>query len=367
MTDIKRDFLYEFNQKVREIYSQSPSIVSVFENIDNGSLRLSPIELPDADFVNELSKFVFVVKKILNNPYKSIERQQDVVPVSRASAMDQESIRLTLGDSSLWSEQDGKLVAKRAYTLINVDVFTNYENAFIYQLIKLIVSRLSKIKEKLNVSSDVNDSNETKEFFEKVCEYISKLLKLSNEQAFLDNSDREINSSEIFVTDVLKSDKRYNYCYRFFCKHFKRKNTTNIVNNDFRVLYHNFALIQILYNLNKNGFKIVDANYYIPASGKMFIDTVAFEGESKVVVMRALNGVDISVNDKIVHIEFAKSLKKTNSDIVADFTTKNIAANGKYDEFCCAYLSADANISENIFGIGYKNADLAIKELIKRF
>ena len=44
MTDIKRDFLYEFNQKVREIYSQSPSIVSVFENITASSGIVIPEE-----------------------------------------------------------------------------------------------------------------------------------------------------------------------------------------------------------------------------------------------------------------------------------------------------------------------------------
>ena len=63
MTDIKRDFLYEFNQKVREIYSQSPSIVSVFENIDNGSLRLSPIELPDADFVPDTPRIEALIRQ----------------------------------------------------------------------------------------------------------------------------------------------------------------------------------------------------------------------------------------------------------------------------------------------------------------
>lgn len=367
MTDIKRDFLYEFNQKVREIYSQSHSIVSVFENIDNGFLKLGPAVLPDSDFVDEVSKFIFIVKKILDNPYTSIERKQQVVPVSCASAMDHESIRLTLGDTSLWSEQDGKLVAKRAYNLVNVDVFTNYENAFIYQLIKLVINRLSQIKEKLSVSSDVDNSVEMKEFFEKVCSFISKLVRLSNEKVFLDNSDREIQFSEIFVTDVLKSEKRYNYCYRFFCKHFKRRAKMTVVNNDFRVLYHNFALIQILYILNKNGYKIVDEDYYIAASGKMFIETVTFEGENKVVVTRSLNGVEIAVNGKIVHVEFAKSFHKTSDDMISDFNVKKLAADGKYNEFFGAYLSADANIANGIIGIGYKNADLAINELIKRF
>ena len=65
MTDIKRDFLYEFNQKVREIYSENPSIVSVFENIDNGSLKLSPSNFSLNSFLKEVEKCIFVIKKII--------------------------------------------------------------------------------------------------------------------------------------------------------------------------------------------------------------------------------------------------------------------------------------------------------------
>ena len=367
MTDNKRDFLYEFNQKVREIYSESPSIVSVFENIDNGSLRLSPIELPDGEFVEEVGKLIFVIKKIVDNPYKSIERKQEVVPVSRASAMDQESIRLTLGDSSLWSEQDGKLIPKRAYSLVNVDVFTNYENAFIYQLIKLVVLRLSKIYEELTVTSDVNCAKEQKEFIEKVSLHRKKLLRLSQEKVLLDNADRDIQFLNIFVTDVLATEKRYNYCYRFFCNYFKRKTEKNVVNNDFRVLYHNFALIQVMYHLNKKGYKIADKNYYVAPSGKMFIDVVSFEGQSKVDVMRSLNGVDISVNGKNIHVEFAKSFQKTFDDIGVDFNRRKPGFSGNSDKCYCAYLSALDNMPAGTLGIGYKDAGLAIDELIKSF
>lgn len=367
MTDIKRDFLYEFNQKLRDIYSENASIVSVFENIDNGFLRLSPVELPDVDFVNEVDRLIFTLKRILENPYTTIEGRQRIVPISCANAMDQESVRLTLDNPSLWGDQEEKLFPKRAYSLVNEDVFTNYENAFIYQLIKLVVLRLIKIKEQLSVSSDVNETEEIKNFVERVCSQIKNLSRISDEKVFFDNRDREIQFSQIFVTHVLGKEKRYNFCYRFFCKYFKRKSKSAYVNKDFRVLYHNFALIQILYNLNKKGYKVIDKDYYVAPSGKMFIDIIAFEGQNKIQVMRALNGVDIAVNDKVIHVEFAKSFQKTIADIEDDFNKRKGNFKEKCDEFYCAYLSADTDLTCGALCIGYKNAELAINELIKRF
>ena len=70
MADIKRDFLYEFNRDLRSVYSNNSSIVSVFESIDSGALRLSPDAFPQFEFLNVVSKFIFIVKKIVADPFK---------------------------------------------------------------------------------------------------------------------------------------------------------------------------------------------------------------------------------------------------------------------------------------------------------
>ena len=146
MTDIKRDFLYEFNNELRNINSGSSSLVSVFENIDNGSLKLSPADVTLNDFLEEVGKCIFVIKKILFNPYVVVEGRQEVMPVSQAKNANKDSVKLTIEDASLWSYQNGRIRPKNAYSVVSEDVFINYENAFIYQLIKLLITRLSSIK-----------------------------------------------------------------------------------------------------------------------------------------------------------------------------------------------------------------------------
>ena len=69
MTEIKRDFLYEFNRGLKNTYSNSHSILSVFENIENGAIKLAPIELPEEDFLGQVEKCIFIIKKILADPY----------------------------------------------------------------------------------------------------------------------------------------------------------------------------------------------------------------------------------------------------------------------------------------------------------
>ena len=123
MADIKRDFLYEFNRVLRDGYSTSPSIVSVFESIDNGILKLSPSAIYDDEFVKEVGKVIFMMKKIAADPYKSFSGKQEKVSVSQAQSIDQESVRLTLADPSVWSVVDGKRTPKHAYTLTKEHVF----------------------------------------------------------------------------------------------------------------------------------------------------------------------------------------------------------------------------------------------------
>ena len=246
MTGNKRDFLYEFNRGLRAIYSSNPSILSVFENIENGSLHLKPAEIPEIDFIDAVGRCISVLKRIVADPYKVLERRQELVPVSQAQSMDRESIKLTLDDPSLWSDIDGKLLPKHAYSLTSEDVSINYENAFIYHLIGLIINRLRSIKKSyMNIwgidSDDMVNSvdalPEHKEYFLLACTYIKKLTRLSCEKVLLNNKSRVVDFSNIYVTDTINTDKRYNYCYKFFCTMVKGHSQKNSVNRDFRVLY----------------------------------------------------------------------------------------------------------------------------------
>lgn len=379
MTDIKKDFLYEFNRGLREIYSNNPSIISVFENIDNGSLKLSPVEIPELEFVNEVGKCIFMLKKILIDPHKVIVGKQEIVPVSQAKNVDHESIKLTLADPTLWSIEKGKIMPKQAYSIVNEDVFINYENAFIYQLIKLLIVRLKKIKINLsltlgvesndNVDEKVGNANslEFVSFYSTVNNYIKKLSRLSNEKAFLDNSKQTVDLTNVFVTDIIKTDKRYNYCYKFLCTKLLGKKSNVSKTTDFRVLYHNFALTQVMYQLYKNGYQFANCNYRIPVSGKMFIDNVeCFNDDKQIVLSRTNNGVDVLSCGKIFHIEFSKSLianKDINEDCVRK--TKTINQQNKYEDVFVAYLSSETLVNKNALNIGYRSNTNNIDKLIK--
>lgn len=373
MTDIKRDFLYEFNRGLRDIYSSKPSILSVFENIDNGTLRLAPIELKDADFLNEVNRLIFILKKILFDPYKVVAATQEIVPVSKAQNVDQESIKLTLANPKLWAKKDGQYVPEFAYAIVNKDVFINYENAFICQLIKLLLIRLKKIKANFKTAHNITDNesdipSEYKEFYIALDVSIRKLSRIGNEKVFLDNSRRVVDMSNIFVTDVMKSDKRYYYCLEFYKRFLKgtgaKKSSVNI---DFRVLYHNFALVQIMYYLYKAGYTLNDDSLYIPVSGKMFINPIEFKkGETVINLNRTNFGIDFSVNKKLYHIDFAKSLFDSIDAIEKDCLSKIsvINKNSKYDKVYISYLYSKSSLDNGILGIGYTDSFANINKLI---
>ncbi len=376
MADIKRDFLYEFNRGLKESYSSNSAIVSVFEDIDKGNLLLSPIDIPEKDFVEKVGKLVFMVKKIVADPYKVFKGNQEVVPVSKAQNVDQESIKLTLFDTSLWSLNNGKRTAREAYSLVNDYVFTNYENAFVHQLINLVLSRLAEIKSKIcatyGISSALTDVSHDESNHEQLAilstinAHFKSLNRLNKERVFSDNSKRVVDLSEIYLTDMIKSDKRYNFCYRFYCDNFKSKAARGGVAGDFRVLYHNYALVQLMYNLNKLGYKVSDAEYYLSDSGRMFIDSTVFNGDKKITLNRTKNGVDIKSGRKKIHVEFSKSMIKSVNNICTDFDSKAKAfENSGYSNVYVAYLTSDDVNIDGVLEFGYKSVKAAVDRLIK--
>lgn len=367
MTDIKRKFLYEFNRGLRDAYSNKPTVVSVFENIDSGNIKLSPTDIPNADFVKEVGKCISAIKKIVANPYKVVGGNYEVVPVSNAKSIDKEAIKLTLDDPTLWTIEKGKHMPKLAYSFAKEDVFVNYENAFIYQLINVTILRLKSVLSSLESTKHSEASEaEFAEFSETVKSYIRKLSRLSNEKVFEDNSRRSVDLSNVFVTDTIKSDKRYNFCYKFFCENIRSHKKISESVTDFRVLYHNFALVQIMYYLNKSGYKIEDSEYYVSVTDKVFIKPIVFNGSKKITLIQTANGVDIEVDGKLTHIEFAKSLLKSAVAISDDCEArvKKLACD-KYEKVYVAYLSSIKNTDECVLNIGYQDVEKTINRLIQ--
>ena len=364
MADIKRDFLYEFNRVLRDGYSTSPSIVSVFESIDNGILKLSPSAIYDDEFVKEVGKVIFMMKKIAADPYKSFSGKQEKVSVSQAQSIDQESVRLTLADPSVWSVVDGKRTPKHAYTLTKEHVFINYENAFISQLIVLIIVRLKEIKAKIaNEALDIS-SSAYKQFVETIDAYIRKLMRLSNERVYADNSRRTVDMSNIFVTDILNSDSRYNCCYKFFCEKLRSRSENSSIIKDFRVLYHNYALVRILYSLKKQGYTFVDDEYYISVSGKMFINTLSCSNSNKNLTVSQTNkGINIACEDKCASVDFSKTAFNDDSLIINDCKARVNDSNENLSHYV-AYLTTSDKLIDGALGIGYKDADKTIIEII---
>ncbi|MBE6674763.1 MAG: hypothetical protein E7596_06615 [Ruminococcaceae bacterium] len=379
MADIKRDFLYQFNSGLFKCYSNEPSIVSVFENIDKGELSLCPSENEYSGFLERVNRCIFIIKKIVTNPYVVVKGKQEIVPAPKAQNVNHESIKLTTLDASLWAKKGGKDYPKSAYSLSSEDVFTNYENAFIYQLIILLITRLRSIRSKIarnlgiKVSGKLEDSaannfnaEQVKEY-NTICLYIDKLVRLSKEKVFADNRYREINLSNVYITDILASEKRYNFCYKFFCNELKNGMSQNINVNDYRVLYHNFALIQLMYHLYKIGYKFNNANYYIAQTGKIFVDAVEFVGSKKLLLTPSKNGVDISTEDKIVRVEFSKSSIRTDEEIKKDYNKQiqKLNQNNKYSKVYVAHMSSLEQPFDGILSIGYKNVEDTISKLIE--
>ena len=379
MTDTKRDFLYEFNHSVKSVVDVDPSVVSVFENITNGNIRLCPVNIPDREFVNEVGRCIFIIKKIVADPYRVFVGRQEVVPVSQAQNIDQESVRLTLSDSSLWANKDGNIIPHSSYALTRDYVFINYENAFICQLINLLIIKLKAIRRKTALSLGIrpveylDTSNgsvnaEYVDFYNNVSTYIKKLLRLSKEKIFVENNRRSIDMSNVFVTDIFKSDKRYHFCHKFFCQYFKNKSAKISVTRDFRVLYHNFVLVRLIYELQNRGYFINSSKYRFADSGKMFVEPVIFDGKKKFTVFQTNNGIDIVSLQSKIHVEFSKSIIKFDSDVADDCNSRVelLSKKDKYTKVFVAYLLPDDIAScEQALSIGYNDVGKSIDKLIQ--
>ena len=372
MAETKRSFLYDFNRTLREIYSCDSKLESVFENIDNGTLHISLNEIIDFDFLEKVNKLIFIVKRIIADPYKVLSGKQTIVPASEAKNSDQESFKLTLADSTLWNVKDGKIEPSFAYTLVKEDVEINYENAFIAELLKQLIIRLKMIRTDIlrvsgashNDSVDNNVESRFAEAYSIVTTQINKLNRISKQKIFVENSKRQIDSCDLFYTDTLKHDKRYNFCYKFFVNDLKFKKSNVAVTKDFRVLYHNFALIQILYKLYKSGYSFGDTTYQVAVSGKMIIDEFAISNESSCLkVSRAFNGVKILSDKKSVLVEFSKKVIHSQSGIVSDYNERCKKNNSDKIDYYVAYLTSK-DCGSGIVSIGYNNAQVAIESLI---
>ena len=373
MAETKRSFLYDFNRTLREIYSCDSKLESVFENIDNGTLRISLNEVVDFDFLEKVNKLIFIIKRIIAEPYKVLSGKQTVVPASEAKSSDQESFRLTLADTTLWNIRNGKKEPTQAYTLVKEDVEINYENAFVGELVKQLIIRLKMIRTDImrvsgaNHEDFVNNTIESRfaEAYSVVSTQINKLNRISKQKIFVENSNRTIDSFNLFYTDTLKHDKRYNFCYKFFVNDLRFKKSNVTVTKDFRVLYHNFALVQILYKLYKSGYLFGDSSYQIAVSGKMIIDEFAISKEStKLSITRMLNGVKINSDEKSILVEFSKKVINTESGIVNDYNEKCKKIDTSKSDYYVAYLTTN-DCGSGILSVGYKNAQEAIETLVK--
>ena len=78
--------------------------------------------------------------------------------------------------------------------------------------------------------------------------HVKVLNRLLRERAFSDNSRRVVDMTEIFLTDIIKSDKRYNFCYRFYCDNFKSKKMEKMRIN-LHFIIENYNISDIIVNI----------------------------------------------------------------------------------------------------------------------
>ena len=124
------------NDSLRSAYAKIESVVTA-------SLQGFSID-GDREFLKEVSYVLNVIISIIYHPHIANKREEVVIRIEQAQAIDEEAFRRILTDSSLWKQHGLKMVPEEVHYYQHIDELRIYENRFIGMLISIIDKELSR-------------------------------------------------------------------------------------------------------------------------------------------------------------------------------------------------------------------------------
>ncbi len=307
MSDERTLILQNFTKKLSNCRHNVP-IKQLLEYLDQGKfgytcpISSDEVELNEFVFADDIYAVVNQIRAIIKEPHIFLKRESVIQNVSVAPNIDTEALIETYTDYKLWKVKDGSIEPEFVHAFVNEDNLAIYENRFIYYLMNLLYSQVSKrlatLTEELrtlNVMAGLKplDGGFTIEnYFEIIahnngeipvvanCESAEiktlnllikckKLLRnLMDTQFYLAcKKAQEFVPAGLKPTNILMMDKRYNYCYNFYINFIKNKGGNNPESQS----YVSFIVINFINALIKDGFVFddQDAPLFVAQSGRL--------------------------------------------------------------------------------------------------
>lgn len=222
----------------------------------------------DEEFFNDLRNVMSIIATIIHHPHMTNREREIIVRSDQAANMTQDMFNKTMRDSELWSEKNLKMVPEYVYYSEHVDELKIYENIFIVHLIdkiqaemdtyKIFYSRMVKsffmnrLVSSFNDARSLNIDSDTEfKLLNDIRELEKKLRFIKGTRFYKEIEPTAKKFTRVVPTNILVSDRLYNYCYKFYKAQVSYRDNTEKV-RDIRTYYW-LLLIQ---NSSKHGLKL---------------------------------------------------------------------------------------------------------------
>ncbi len=395
-----------FSRKLSNCRFKVP-VKSIVEYMERGQFGYSvkagedEVITNDSVFASSVGVVIKEIRGIFRNPRLHLRKEELVQNVSVASHFDNETLRKTYKDSSLWKVNGGGISPESVHTFVYEDDYTIYENRFLCALIDELYSALTKkinaIKASLTtLNSKITDKKDVLGLPD--FEYLDLADKEGGIPVILATKDARVGVIEALIrnkkklqvlmhsniyksckkkgdfylaqtrpTNILMQDKHYHVCYDFYL-HYLRRDVDLTTESK---MYESFVFVNLLCALDKYGYvcKNVEQDVFVDSRINIKYDDLVLvkdpfeisfkKGKDDDIVLSVINTVSGSVMThriKVVHssnelVQLDNPAKKINADFMAEYDNEMcktwfISDLAVDDESAMCILPAEANVAD---------------------
>lgn len=346
-------FLKEFNDSLFTSFnSEKVNFNEILNKINDGTIKIysNKNEVINYKFIDEISKVSEEIGRIISKPLISVKYNDEIIRVEEASLIDEDSIRETIKDTSLWTYKNEEARPKETHTKFILEDYAIYENRFIKLLIDQIESLVYYYKTNLfnKISTLASYFNTLELGFTKYSVFNNIKLNYIQNRALLDkgnskyyenytktlqilNKIRSFKSSRLYkecsklpdinrninLTNIIMKNYSYNYCYKYYV------NSLYKDKDDTEELYFNYALIRFFSALFNNHFKFLNKKDELILSidnGSLSFNKVNLVKNGVLVSLKKLNknSLEMEVTLDFKHFNFKKhkDLKNRRTNLI---------------------------------------------------
>lgn len=271
-------------RSIRKFARQNNDIESFYGNV--ADLRVLSVQ--DVSFNNDIELFkefsfiLSVIFSIIAKPHLNNRREEIIARSGEAAAITEEDFLKTLRDSSIWKDDNGRMLPEYLYYHQYEDDLRIYENIFIVHMINEISHivdhyqslylSLLKVVNKENFDLVLDESAQENALH--IVNKLSRRLSLIKDSYFYKDVSRAKNKPKVFYpTNILVHDRLYNLVFKFYKKIYIYEDQ-NDINNELYAYY--FCLILKYFKAHgyeldsRNKVEILDKNDFILPSKTIF-------------------------------------------------------------------------------------------------